>query len=1182
MSGGRYRYQDNNLYSLFMTASSQDGEAERLAALLAYGVLDTPPEAGFEHITSVVTRLFKVPIAAVTLVDADRQWFKSIRGWEVRETPREISFCEHAMWGDDVMVVPDATLDPRFAENPFVTGEANVRFYAGAPLHTPEGQPLGALCLIDRRRRRFSLAERQMLVEMASLVEDELLLRRVAKELHAETLRRQQAETTLSEQRPLVKFPSPRAGKPKAGNDQKAPAINLPFVRRETANTNVSTQVGRFQHIVEAASDAIFIYDLQGRFVEVNTAACKLVGYERDKLLRLRVSDIEISFDPVRGLKRWQEMVAGEAVTLEGFAHHQSGSPFPTETRISMVETDGERFWVALVRDTTGRKQAERLSQVRARQQRNVAQLGVRALQGKKVEALLDEAVAVIGEALDIEICRVLEHVQERKEFVTRAGLNLPDHERGQRAASDSPKFAAGHVVRTGEPVIIEDARRDARFQLTPWLRASGAVSGLHVSVGGDGSHSPQYGVLAAYTREQREFTEDDVSFVQSIANVLAAAITRQRAEETLRAVEARYERIAAHTPGVVYQYLLRPDGSLAVPFISESCRTMYGREPREIQDRPQLMMECVHPDDQPGFAEAIYHAKQTLSPLHWQGRHILPSGEIRWVRFDSRPERMPDGGVICDGIIVDVTDEEERKEALRQSEQRFRLANFHSPYPVMLHTDDGEVIQVNDAWTHITGYTQEEIPTVEAWLRLAYPAQEAKEEIRRFIAKAWDQVGVAHTPGRRIRCAGGDERIWDISGVNLGRLPDGRWLRMGTAVDVTERHQQEEALRLAKEEAERANLAKSVFLSRMSHELRTPLNAILGFGQLLEMSRLDEQDAQGLQHILKGGRHLLGMVDEVLDLARVEAGELGLKLSAVRLDKLLPECAGLMARTAQARGITCNVTVTPASRVPVRADEQRLRQVLLNLLSNAMKYNQEGGHVSLGCQHTREGRMRLNIRDTGPGITPEGLKRLFVPFERLGQELGEVEGTGLGLVVSKHLIEAMGGSLQAKSRMGKGSTFWVELPIATDAIEPARVAAGLIPEPKTAPAEHFPATILYVEDNVSNVQVVKTVIERLRPHWRFLSARDGQSGLQQAREHLPDAILLDLQLPGINGDLVLAEVRNDQNTHQIPVLLLSADATSHSRERLLALGANDYLSKPFNVAHLLERLDALLLTKGS
>ena len=1128
-----------------MANSPHDGEAERLAALLAYGILDTPPEAGFEHITSVVTRLFNVPIATVTLVDADRQWFKSVRGLEVRETPREFSFCARAMWGDDVMVVPDATLDLRFADNPLVTGEPGIRFYAGAPLRTPEGQPLGALCLIDRRPRRFNRTEQQMLAEMASLVEDELLLRRVARELEAETLRRQQTEAALAAQSPPVEPPPPRVRHPGGKNDKKGSKPHLPPSGQAAGNSDGPTKDNRFRHLVNEGSDAIFMYDLQGRFVDVNAAACRLVGYGREELLDLRVSDIEIGFDPVKGLKRWREMAVGEASTMEGFSHRKGGSAFPTEARVSVVEVAGERFLLALVRDTTERKQAERLSQVRARQQRTVAQMGVKALQGEKVDALLNEAVAVIGDTLNVEICRVLEHVKERGELVTRAGLNLPAGERGRRAASDSAKYAAGHVLRTGKAVIVNDVRTDERFEPSPWLSASGAVSGLHVSVGGDGSHSPQYGVLAAYTRERRAFTEDDVFFVQSVANVLAAAITRQQGEEALRAVEARYERIAAHTPGVVYQYLLRTDGTLAIPFISEGCRALYGCEPKEIQARPELMMECVHPDDRPEFAEAIHQAKTTLAPLHWQGRHLLPGGEIRWVRFDSRPERLPDGAVICDGIIIDVTGEEARKEALRQSEQRFRLANFHAPFPIMLHTDDGEVLQVNDAWTHITGYTAQELPTVDAWLRLAYSSEEERESIRRFIARTWEHVGAVTKPGQRIRCADGEERIWDVCGVNLGRLPDGRWLRLGTAMDVTERHEQETALRAAKEEAERANAAKSVFLSRMSHELRTPLNAILGFGQLLEMGQLDEEATQGVQHILKGGRHLLGMIDEVLDLARVEAGELALKPSAVSIDRLLPECAGLVARMAQARGITCEVAVTPASRLPVWADEQRLRQVLLNLLSNAIKYNREGGQVILSCQQTRDGRMRLKVKDTGPGITAEGMARLFVPFERLGQELGEVEGTGLGLVVSKQLMAAMDGSLHVESQEGDGSTFWVELPIAAKSVAPTDAAAPRIPGLAAAPPVLSPATVLYIEDNVSNVQVVKTVVTRLRPQWHFLSARDGPGGLQQAREHLPDVILLDLQLPGMNGDQVLAELRADPAIHRIPVVLLSADATT-------------------------------------
>ena len=345
----------------------------------------------------------------------------------------------------------------------------------------------------------------------------------------------------------------------------------------------------------------------------------------------------------------------------------------------------------------------------------------------------------------------------------------------------------------------------------------------------------------------------------------------------------------------------------------------------------------------------------------------------------------------------------------------------------------------------------------------------------------------------------------------------------------------------------------------------------------MLELSHLNEQDEQSVEHILKGGRHLLTLVDEVLDLARVEAGELALKPSAVSLDQLAHECVGLVGRLAQIRGITCTVKVGPACPAPVWADPQRLRQVLLNLLSNAIKYNHEGGRVSLSCEPIPPDRLRLNVTDTGPGVSAEALARLFVPFERLGQEYGEIEGAGLGLVVSRRLAEAMGGSVGGVSQVNEGSTFWVELPLAAPDASARTDSGGSAVPPALGGKASPPATLLYIEDNPSNLQVVKAVLGRLRPHWHFLSARDGVGGLSQAREHLPDLILLDLQLPALSGDQVLTELRADPRTRHLPVLLLSADATAHSRERLLALGANAYLSKPFSIAELLEKLDAML-----
>ncbi len=528
-----------------------------------------------------------------------------------------------------------------------------------------------------------------------------------------------------------------------------------------------------------------------------------------------------------------------------------------------------------------------------------------------------------------------------------------------------------------------------------------------------------------------------------------------------------------------------------------------------------------------------------------------------------------------ADGTVVAISsisrDITERKQAEAARTQLAAIVDS-SADAIVGEDLQGNVTSWNNAAERIFGYSAQEMVGHSILPLIPWNCHVEEE---RFLSSVRRGESVDHFDTARLTKAG---RMIDVS-LTVSPIKDATGRIIGAskiARDITERRQAQENQR-AKEEAERANLAKSEFLSRMSHELRTPLNAILGFGQLLELSRLGEHDAQSVSYILKGGRHLLSLVDEVLDLARVEAGEVLLTFSAVSLDRISQECIGLIARAAQARGITCAVEMCPACPMHVRADEQRLRQVLLNLLSNAIKYNREGGQVTLSCEQAPNGRVRLSVRDTGPGISPEGVARLFVPFERLGQEHGEVEGTGLGLAVSRRMAEAMEGRVGAESQEGEGSTFWVELPGATCSVAAEAVGAGAPMLPVLAVEDSSRATLLYIEDNSSNLQVVKMVLGRMRPRWRVLSARDGENGLQQARDTLPNLILLDLQLPGMNGDAVLAELRGDASTRCIPVLLLSADATTKSRERLLALGADDYLPKPYIIATLLNRVDALL-----
>ena len=383
--------------------------------------------------------------------------------------------------------------------------------------------------------------------------------------------------------------------------------------------------------------------------------------------------------------------------------------------------------------------------------------------------------------------------------------------------------------------------------------------------------------------------------------------------------------------------------------------------------------------------------------------------------------------------------------------------------------------------------------------------------------------------------------------------------------------------LAMAMEEARSANYAKSAFLSSMSHELRTPLNAILGFAQILSSDRLPstlEQKKEFAGHILKSGRHLLTLINEILDLAKVESGTVSLSLEPVGLDAILQECRDMIAPLASQRGI--GMAFPDACPLNVLADRTRLKQILLNLLSNALKYNREQGQVAIECAPHASGRVRISVRDTGVGLDAEQLALLFQPFNRLGQEGGTEEGSGIGLVVTKRLVELMDGNIGVSSAPGEGSIFWIELRVVDAVPIPA---APALPRPDLAGAllEHSaPVTLLYVEDNPANLTLVEEIV-RYCPQLQLLTATDGRLGVEMARTHLPQLILMDINLPHVNGTDALKLLRADPRTAHIPVIALTANAMPGDVERSMALGFYRYLTKPINLDEFTEAINSTL-----
>jgi PAS domain S-box-containing protein len=389
---------------------------------------------------------------------------------------------------------------------------------------------------------------------------------------------------------------------------------------------------------------------------------------------------------------------------------------------------------------------------------------------------------------------------------------------------------------------------------------------------------------------------------------------------------------------------------------------------------------------------------------------------------------------------------------------------------------------------------------------------------------------------------------------------------------DISERSRAEAAVAGALAEAEAASRAKSDYLSRVSHELRTPLTVILGFAGLLEMEHPRPDQESSIAMVLKGGEQLLSMIDDLLEISRVQSGREELSLTQVPVDEVVAECVALVALDAAQKRVAVHRDLEGVDGETVHADAQRLRQVVLNLLTNAIKYNHEGGHVDVCVRPVDGDRMRLTVRDDGPGIASELLPRLFQPFDRLGAERTVVTGTGLGLALSKHLIESMGGSIGVDTEPGAGSSFWVEL---------AR-GAGKVEEPVWGGAhpqfagEAVPQTVLYVEDNLANLELVERALSR-RPALRLLPLMQGGLALDLAVQHRPDLILLDVHLPDLDGEDVLRRLKDDNRTAGIPVIMLSTEATTRQESRFRQAGAEAFLTKPIRVMELLVAVDEAL-----
>ncbi len=610
--------------------------------------------------------------------------------------------------------------------------------------------------------------------------------------------------------------------------------------------------------------------------------------------------------------------------------------------------------------------------------------------------------------------------------------------------------------------------------------------------------------------------------------------------------------------------------------------RLGYGAEDAEsISDAGQVLM-YMHPDDRDYAIEAARQHLRTGRPLDVSYRIRTKSGDYIWTQVRADSLRDEQGhATIMSGVNFDITEIKKVEAALRESEARqVRIIQASSDGIWEWYADRGGFHFSHRCW-ELLGYDDlDDVLTegedrLKIWRKHIFPQD----------LPIFDNALIEHMAGRAP---------FDVEYRLVSQQGDIRWIRgrgravfnekgqpimmSGSNMDITEIKRAEERVIQAKEQAEQANRAKSEFLSSMSHELRTPLNAILGYTQLFEYDgNLKPQQIENVREIRKAGEHLLQLINDVLDLAKIESGNMTVSLEPVLVSRLISECFTLVQPQADAKGIRLVATVAQFNNTYVVADNVRVKQVLLNLLSNAVKYNHVGGEVEVQLSMQEGQELRISVRDTGRGIPIQRQNEVFQPFNRLSAENSNIEGSGVGLVITKQLVEMMKGKLDFVSAEGVGTTFWIDFPVATEwNDEPIKKLSSN--------KDYTPATlnvkrrckVLYVEDNPTNVRLLQQIFDRY-PQLELEVAEEAFLGIYKARSLNPDLVILDINLPGMDGYEVLSVLKNDPSIAAVPVIGLSANAMPYDVERGRKAGFFDYLTKPVDIHRLIDVFNKLL-----
>ncbi len=678
--------------------------------------------------------------------------------------------------------------------------------------------------------------------------------------------------------------------------------------------------------------------------------------------------------------------------------------------------------------------------------------------------------------------------------------------------------------------------------------------------------------------------------------------ITASKAAElALSQSQARYQKLAENIPGVIYQFQLNPDGKIVFPYISSVCYELFEIEAAAVIADGSILIDTIYPDDLAEFRRIVAESAQNMTPKLWEGRIVLSSGTIKWIKSASRPERQPDGSIVWDGVLLDIT---EQQTALRERMQaELDLVKSQQKYYNLIQSINGVVWEydltidrfsfVSDRAVALFGYPISDwLSHSDFWQSHIYPDDLAPA--LKIYDAAIENHQSCESEYRLIAADGRAIWIYDISTIvcDLDGNPistNGLFIDISDLKQVeTELQQANERLELTNSQLQQATRLKDEFLATMSHELRTPLNAILGMSEALQekvFGSLNPRQIKSISTIEKSGEHLLSLINDILDVSKIAAGKLALNITEVSLVDLCKSSLAFIKQKAFEKQIQLD-THFPANLAKIFVDERRMRQVLINLLNNAVKFTPNGGLVTLSisvksaavCHQTADYSLCFDISDTGIGIAKDDIAKLFQPFIQVDSNLNrKYQGTGLGLVLVKQIVELHGGSVSIASEVGKGSCFSIMLP-QTDlnslggsiALHPSEFTPIDIPANiPTAPL------ILLAEDNELNIHTFSSYL--IAKGYQVIVANNGHEAIAMYQSQQPDLILMDVQMPNLDGIAAIEYIRQQSTQIQPPIIALTALAMPGDCVKCLAAGANKYLSKPLKLRELHQTIQECL-----